>query len=39
MVINSLEVYFGIKRPHAEIGHKNIIIFSYKKSSRQILHK
>jgi hypothetical protein len=23
-------VYFGIKRPHAEVGYKNIIIFSYK---------
>jgi hypothetical protein len=30
MVINSPEVYFGIKRPHAEVGHKNLIIFSYK---------
>jgi hypothetical protein len=39
MVINSPEVHFGIKRPHAEVGHKNIIIFSYKKSSRLILHK
>jgi hypothetical protein len=30
IVLNSLEVYFGIKRPHAEVGHKNIYIFSYK---------
>jgi hypothetical protein len=30
IVINSPEVYFGIKRQHAEVGHKNIIIFSYK---------
>jgi hypothetical protein len=26
-VINSSEVYFGIKRQHAEVGYKNIIIF------------
>jgi hypothetical protein len=39
IVINLPEVYLDIKRPHAEVGHKNIIIFSYKKSSRQILHK
>jgi hypothetical protein len=30
IVINSPEVYFGIKRQHAEVGHKNLIIFSYK---------
>jgi hypothetical protein len=30
IVINSPEVHFGIKRQHAEVGHKNIIIFSYK---------
>jgi hypothetical protein len=30
IVNNSPEVYFGIKRQHAEVGHKNIIIFSYK---------
>jgi hypothetical protein len=30
IVLNSLEVYFGIKRPHAEVGHKNIYIFRYK---------
>jgi hypothetical protein len=29
-VINSSEVYLDIKRPYAEVGHKNIIIFSYK---------
>jgi hypothetical protein len=29
-VINPPEVHFGIKRPHAEIGNKNIIMFSYK---------
>jgi hypothetical protein len=29
-VINSPDVYFGITRPHAEVGHKNLIIFSYK---------
>jgi hypothetical protein len=30
IVINSPEVQLGIARPHAEVGHKNIIIFSYK---------
>jgi hypothetical protein len=30
MVINSPEVQLGIKRIHAEVGHTNIIIFSYK---------
>jgi predicted NUDIX family NTP pyrophosphohydrolase len=30
IVINSPEVYFGIKRQHAEVGHKNVIVFSYK---------
>jgi hypothetical protein len=30
IVINSPEVYFGIKRPHEEVGHKNITIFIYK---------
>jgi hypothetical protein len=30
IAINSPEVNFGTKRPHAEVGHKNIIIFSYK---------
>jgi hypothetical protein len=29
-VINSLEVYFGIARQHAKVGHKNIIMFGYK---------
>jgi hypothetical protein len=28
-VINSPEVHFGIKIQHAEVGHKNINIFSY----------
>jgi hypothetical protein len=27
IVINSREVYFGITRQHAEVGHKIIIIF------------
>jgi hypothetical protein len=30
IVINSPEVYFGISKQHAEVGHKNLIIFSYK---------
>jgi hypothetical protein len=30
IMINSPEVHRGIKRPRAEVGHKNIIIFSYK---------
>jgi hypothetical protein len=30
IVINSLEVQLGITRPNAEVGHKNIFIFSYK---------
>jgi hypothetical protein len=30
IVMNSPKVHFGIKRYNAEIGHKNIIIFSYK---------
>jgi hypothetical protein len=30
IVINSPEVNFGIKRQHAEVGHKKLIIFSYK---------
>jgi hypothetical protein len=30
IVINSPEVHFGIKRQHAESGHKNLIILSYK---------
>jgi hypothetical protein len=29
-VINSAKVYFGTKRQHAEVGHKNLIIFYYK---------
>jgi hypothetical protein len=30
IVINSPEVHSGIKRQHAKVGHKNLIIFSYK---------
>jgi hypothetical protein len=30
IMINSKEVNFGIKRPCAQVGHKNINIFSYK---------
>jgi hypothetical protein len=30
IMINSPEVYFGIKIQHAEVGHKNLIIFIYK---------
>jgi hypothetical protein len=30
VVINSPEVQLGITRQHAEVGHKNIIMFSYK---------
>jgi hypothetical protein len=30
IVINSPEVQLGITRPHEEVRHKNIIIFSYK---------
>jgi hypothetical protein len=29
-MINSPEVCLGITRQHAQVGHKNIIIFSYK---------
>jgi hypothetical protein len=29
IVINSPKVYVGIARQHAEVGHKNIIIFGY----------
>jgi hypothetical protein len=39
IVINSLEVYFGITRQHAEVGHKKSNYFYLQKSSRQILHK
>jgi hypothetical protein len=28
--INSPEVWFGITTPYAQVGHKNINIFSYK---------
>jgi hypothetical protein len=30
IVINTPEAYLGIKKPHAEVGHKSINIFSYK---------
>jgi hypothetical protein len=30
IVINSPEVYLGIIRQHAQVGHKNINTFSYK---------
>jgi hypothetical protein len=30
IVINSPHVHFGTTRQHAEVGHKNLIIFSYK---------
>jgi hypothetical protein len=30
IVINALEVHVGIKRQHAEVGHKNLSILSYK---------
>jgi hypothetical protein len=30
IVINSPEVQLGITRPHADVGHKSTIIFSYK---------
>jgi hypothetical protein len=30
IVINSPEVHFVIKRQHAEVGYKNLIIFIYK---------
>jgi gamma-glutamyl-gamma-aminobutyrate hydrolase PuuD len=30
IVINSPEVYLGITIQHAQVGHKNINIFSYK---------
>jgi hypothetical protein len=30
VVTNSPEVYLGITRQHAQVGHKNINIFSYK---------
>jgi hypothetical protein len=39
IMIKSPEVCLGMTRQHAQVGHKNINIFSYKKSSRQILHK
>jgi hypothetical protein len=30
IMINSPEVYFDITRQYAQVGHKNINIFSYK---------
>jgi hypothetical protein len=30
LIINSPEVCYGITRQHAQVGHKNINIFSYK---------
>jgi hypothetical protein len=39
IVINSPEVHFGIKRQHAEAGHKNLIIFSYKNHLRRFCIK
>jgi hypothetical protein len=39
IMIKSPEVCFGITRQHAQVGHKNINIFSKNKSSRQILHE
>jgi hypothetical protein len=30
IVINSPEMSLGIQRSHAEVGHKNVFIFSYK---------
>jgi hypothetical protein len=30
IVINSPDVYLAITRQHAQVGHKNINIFSYK---------
>jgi hypothetical protein len=45
-VIDSPGMYLGIKRPHAEVGHKNIIIFGYKnhigrfyKNGKQFIQK
>jgi hypothetical protein len=31
LVINSSVVYLGMTRQHAQVGHKNINIFSYRK--------
>jgi hypothetical protein len=39
ILINSPEVFVGIKRQYAKVGCKNLIIFSYKKSFMQILQK
>jgi hypothetical protein len=39
IVINSPEVQLGITRQHAEVGLKNIIIFSYKNHLDRICKK
>jgi hypothetical protein len=39
ILINSPMVHFGIKTQHAYVDNKNLIIFIYKKSFGQILHK
>jgi hypothetical protein len=40
IVINSPEVHLGIKRQHAEVGNKNLIIFSYKNNlEKDLQHK
>jgi hypothetical protein len=39
IVINLPEVYLDIKGPHAEVGHKNIFIFSYKNHLDRICNK
>jgi hypothetical protein len=39
IVINSPEVCLGITRQNAQVGHKNINIFSYKNSFMQSLQK
>jgi hypothetical protein len=38
-VINSQEMYVGIWRQHAEVGHKNIITFSCKNRLDRFLIK
>jgi hypothetical protein len=39
IMINSHKVYLVIIRQYPEVGNKNIFIFGYKKSFRQIHHK
>jgi hypothetical protein len=39
IVINSPEVCLGTTRQNAQVGHKNINIFSYKNSFMQSLQK